>query len=206
MEKQRQINRKKGTGSTTRYDDGSIGRKMPAVQGASAGPEPLDMNGYIRRLARSISPALKDKIGLRTDLGDEVLPVMVDPARIATIFAALVACGSRLTHGGMTIFTALLPLDVGPVVRRAGNWCALLSFRAAGARGEEIPDLSGLDRDRMLPALFNVWHIVGKHHGCFRLCVGENEIIFNVYLPVMQQSSVCRVGSETVFGGGKERL
>ena len=207
MEKQGQNNRKKDIGSTMRHDRGSTEREIPVVQEVRAAPEPLDMNGYIRRLAQSISPALKKRIRLRQEIGDGALPVMANPARIFTIFAVLVACGSRLIPAGrMTVLTALVPFDAGPAVRATGNRCALLSLRAIGKRNQGTRDLSVLGRDRMLPALFNVRQIVGRDHGCFRVCVGENAIIFNVYLPIVRQSSVLGTVSQAVLGSEEEEL
>jgi len=204
MEKQDQNNRKKDLGSAARHDPSFTEREIPVVQEVSAAPEPLDINGYIRRLAQSISPALKKRIRLREDIGDDALPVMANPARISTIFAVLVACGSRLTPGGrMTVLTALVPFDTVSTVRATGNGCALLSLRAIGNRNQGIRDLSVLGRDR---ALFDVRQIVGRDHGCFRVCVSENAIIFNVYLPIVRQSSVPGTGSQAVFGSKKEEL
>jgi hypothetical protein len=58
----------------------------------------------------------------------------------------------------------------------------------------------------MLHALFNVRHVVGRYHGCFRLSVSENAVVLNVYLPVVQRSSAYRAGSDTAFGSAKEGL
>jgi hypothetical protein len=165
------------------------------------------MNGYIKRLTQSISPALKEEIGLRARIGGGALPVMADPARISAVFAALVACGSLLSGGGsVTILTALVPLDTGRIEKRTGNGCALLSFHIAGPRGVRLPRLSSPARDCMLPALFNVRHIVGRYHGCFRLSVSENAVVLNVYLTVVQRSSTYRARNDTAFGSAEEGL
>lgn len=207
MRNDQQLAPKEDIGSTTRYDGSSIKQKTSSGQGMSAEPKPLDMNGYIKRLAQSISPALKEEIGLRAQIGDDALPVMADPARISAIFAALVACGSLLSGGGsVTILTALVPLGAGRFEKRTGNGCALLSFRIARPKGMRLPDLSSPARDCMLPALFNVRHIVGRYHGCFRLSISENAVVLNVYLPVVQRSSACRARSDTAFGSAKEGL
>jgi hypothetical protein len=207
MQNQQQLDPKGDIGSTTRHYGSSIKQKTAGAQGMSAGPRPLDMNGYIKRLTQSISPALKEEIGLRARIGGGALPVMADPARISAVFAALVACGSLLSGGGsVTILTALVPLDTGRIEKRTGNGCALLSFHIAGPRGVRLPRLSSPARDCMLPALFNVRHIVGRYHGCFRLSVSENAVVLNVYLPVVQRSSTYRARNDTAFGSAEEGL
>ena len=207
MGSQLQLDLKEDIGSTTRCYGSSIKQKTPGEQGMSAGPRPLDMNGCIKRLTQSISPALKEEIGLRARIGDGALPVMVDPARISAVFAALVACGSLLSGGGsVTILTALVPLNAGRIEKRTGNGCALLSFRVAPPGGMRLPRLSSPARDCMLPALFNVRHIVARYHGCFRLSVSENAVVLNVYLPVVQRSLTHRARNDTAFGSAEEGL
>jgi hypothetical protein len=205
MEKQLQIGRRSDKGLPAGRHDGTITWKRPAGQGMRARLEPLDMNGYIKRLAQSISPELKEEIGLRANIGDGTLPVVADPARISVIFAALVACGTLLSGGGsVTVLTALVPLGAGRIEKETGNGCALLSFRVERPRGTRLPSLWGRGRDRVLPALFNVRSIVGRYHGCFRLSVRENAVVFSVYLPVIQGSPGCGVERATAFGGTKE--
>jgi len=163
----------------------------------------LDMNGYVRRLVQSLSPALKKRIGLRHEICDGDLPVAANPVRITTIFAVLAACAMRLAPGGrITVLTALVPFDGG--LAGTGDGCALLSFRGTGRKRQGIADLSVLGHARMLPALFNVRQIVAGDHGTFRLCAGENSIAFNVYLPVARQSSVSTAEGRAVFEGRKE--
>ena len=203
MQNRQRLILREDIGSATEYGSRSTRRKAPAGQ-ESTEPKLLDVNGYIKVLAHSVSPALKEEIGLRAKVCKDALLVMADPARISTIFAALVACGSLLSGGGdVTVLTALVPLGAGRFEKGTGDGCALLSFRVTYPRDMRLPDLKGPARDSMLPALFNVRRIVDRYHGCFRLCASENGIVFNVYLPVVQQSSAYRATSETVSGGAK---
>ena len=203
MQNRQRLILREDIGSATEYGSRSTRRKTP-VRLESTEPKPLDVNGYIKGLAHSISPALKEEIGLRAQICKDPVLVMADPARISAIFAALVACGSLLSGGGsVTILTALVPLGAGRFEKGTGDGCALLSFRVTYPRDMRLPDLKGPARDCMLPALFNVRRIVDRYHGCFRLCASENGIVFNVYLPVVQQSSAYRATSETVSGGAK---
>ena len=203
MEKQHEISGKKHTGSNMSDFRSSFEIEIPVVVEKRRALEALDMNGYIRRLVQSISPTLKKRMRLRDEICDGDLPVLANPARITTIFAVLSACAMRLAPGGrITVLTALVPSDAGLI--GTGNGCALLSFQGTGRNGQEIADLSVLGQDRMLPALFNVRQIVAGDHGCFRLCAGGNSIAFNVYLPVVGQSSVSMTESRAVFEGRQE--
>ena len=197
MERHAQISRSKGAGPAAGDYKGSLEPGTQVLHATSAGPVPLDVNDCIRRLMQSYARLQKEKIRLRTALGHNELPVMGDPVQIGAIFAVLVAYGNRLTSGGsMTILTTLLPVDLGLVPQRRADGCALLSFHAACRGGERLPDPAGPEAGGLPQALFNVRRLVERLHGCFRLCVREAEIAFNIYLPVVQRAplSALRVG------------
>ena len=108
MEKHGQTIDTKHIGPAAMYDIGAFGRGIPTAKQSGT----CWTRTTASRESRFWVEGAEEKITLQVFLSEYELPIAGDPAEIATIFATLVECCSRLAPGGsMTIFTALLHLD-----------------------------------------------------------------------------------------------
>ena len=144
----------------------------------------FDLNNCLWSLKRFISPESQGQISLRTAFGEMELPVRGDPAGIATLFFALLECGTRLVPGGsMTVLTMFLPLYAHWTSESRRKGCALLSFQAAPRSGQRIANFSG--QEEIVRVLSDVRTMVEEMGGRFRLSFRSSGISFNIYLPLM---------------------
>lgn len=131
----------------------------------------LSIDKLVDNLAATLTRAGARTV--RMVVPDSTVRLKVNPQEMAQAFAML----ARLVAGGaaVTILGGSVPIKAGE--EREGKGCAFVSISVRAAQPRE----SGPSGD----ALAAFGGIIKKHSGSFRLGRQRDEMLFNLYLPVL---------------------